>query len=447
MTLKYREDLVKEVREGRLAIKNNNTLEAIELIQYCFKGMKSYYQSVNTNKVWSNIIGLHGCILPSKSVKEFYMKETKYTKADWISGKVALEWENDKAEKINKFFKECNNCNGSGNSYYKYYYCNLDNSKGYFTASDETTLPIVKIDDIMEEEFVLPEKWCIKPKDTTEANKIFEYEGIAKHSDSRSIYYYQHCPPFKGGCTADTVINTGYKEITYEQFLKYVVKIEEKQEFPKDDFGVIVENNNGKEIVDYLVSKGFKNPHNFRGLSSNGEHYCIEKVNKNFITVYCNNPTSKTYTLEQLKQLDSNNMKKKITHYNLIKEDYKQAVMTILHSRLWSDYPKLSSEFAINKMKEAGVLDIWFTAVYEPEKPKEKVITLSNDKSVKVTKEGLFAEGKLVNIMYIKSLYCETNTFGDTGWELQINNFDIGCYKNLNREDLRYILEAYKSLN
>ena len=25
------------------------------------------------------------------------MKETKYTKEDWISGKCALEWENDKS--------------------------------------------------------------------------------------------------------------------------------------------------------------------------------------------------------------------------------------------------------------------------------------------------------------------------------------------------------------
>lgn len=28
-----------------------------------------------------------------------------------------------------------------------------------------------------------------------------------------------------------------------------------KQEFPKDDFGVIIEKNNGKEIIDYLINK------------------------------------------------------------------------------------------------------------------------------------------------------------------------------------------------
>ena len=31
----------------------------------------------------------------------------------------------------------------------------------------------------------IPEKWCVKPKNTKKANKIFEFEGIAECSDSR----------------------------------------------------------------------------------------------------------------------------------------------------------------------------------------------------------------------------------------------------------------------
>lgn len=46
--------------------------------------------------------------------------------------------------------------------------------------------------------------------------------------------------------------------------------------FPKDDFGVIVENN-GKEIIDYLVNKGF-DKNFYLGINvTNGSFYYIEK--------------------------------------------------------------------------------------------------------------------------------------------------------------------------
>lgn len=97
----------------------------------------------------------------------------------------------------------------------------------------------------------------------------------------------------------------------------FIKQLDMQQEtFPKDDFGVIVETNNGKEIVDYLISKGFNANYN-KGDAINGSHYCILKNNNNIKCSY-NNPTSKTYTLQQLKNLDTMENRKHIG-YKLIK--------------------------------------------------------------------------------------------------------------------------------
>ena len=54
----------------------------------------------------------------------------------------------------------------------------------------------------------------------------------------------------------DAISNNLNKEIIdFQTFIQDNMK----EQFPKDDFGVIVENSNGKEILDYLVSKGFRN--------------------------------------------------------------------------------------------------------------------------------------------------------------------------------------------
>jgi hypothetical protein len=81
---------------------------------------------------------------------------------------------------------------------------------------------------VINDEFKLPEKWCIKPKDEEEAELIFSFEGISKHQDSKSIIHYQHYPPYKmsdhpDACTACRLIQFGYTEITIEQFKKYVL--------------------------------------------------------------------------------------------------------------------------------------------------------------------------------------------------------------------------------
>jgi hypothetical protein len=325
-------------------------------------------------------------------------------------------------------------------------------------------------------------------------------------------------------------------EFTCEEFKKFFEK--EEETFPIDDFSVITKNHNHIDIVEYLVSKGF---HRNAVMIGNADNYYYNVI-KNSRTIEYNsyNRGSKTYTLNQLKQLDKqmemysikdletrndlviyidnreeydklsklttklvawyhkrcyslfnktychlstkedagwykenwnskiitinqikelNNMEnKKIIGYKLIKPEYKEAALAIvkrLSDDSWENWDSTLKKYGVNFycpsnhekwLKEAKVLDIWFTPVFEPEKPKEVIVELSNGKSVTVKKEYVLAEAKKIDIKYIKSLHCNTNTFGDTGWSIQYNTFDIGCYKNLTRNDLNLIIEAYNKL-
>lgn len=164
-----------------------------------------------------------------------------------------------------------------------------------------------------------------------------------------------------------------------------------KTEFPKDDFGVIVENGNGKEIIDFLVSCGFDNTTGYLGVNDIGCKYWIKynKIRCNSVdTTYCSfSNVSKLYTLQELKALKENNMKEKeIIGYKLVKEEYYKAMCSIGDERLCSadingtdawyqkyGYLKLAASHSIRNLKKAGVLDLWFEPVYREEKQLPKI--------------------------------------------------------------------------
>ena len=303
------------------------------------------------------------------------MKETKYTKEDWINGKVALEWENNKAKKINKFFKECNKFNTEAKGTAKYY-CTEKYQKGYYDCVNTTNLPIVKIDDIVMEE-------------------IYSIEDLKSRKD--------------GKC--------------------WVVQIKNKEQY---NFLL----NYFPNMMSYdLIYDGYLVDTTNSG-KSHFSSYWKEEYNKITITQI------KEYVMKEKEQLDNNNTEKKISAYQV-----KSKYSTVASKISIGGTRFVPNSATYNQFLELGVLDIWFEVEYEPEKPKEKNITLSNNKSVKIKKEGLYAEGRLILIKYIEDLFNVDQGFGGTNWKLQINNFDIGCYKNLNRKDLENILEAYKSLN
>lgn len=77
----------------------------------------------------------------------------------------------------------------------------------------------------------------------------------------------------------------------------------------------------------------------------------------------------------------------------------------------------------------------------------ERYVDLSIGKTVFVKTDEITAEGRIIEYRYIKNLYCNTNTFGCMGWTIQYNSFDIGCWKNITRDDLKLIIDAYDEIN
>lgn len=87
---------------------------------------------------------------------------------------------------------------------------------------------INKIEHFIEKEpeFVLPEKWCIKPNNKKELEIIFK--NICKDfGEVKGLDWYYHYPELESrwpGCYASEIARS--KEITFEQFKKYVLKEE-----------------------------------------------------------------------------------------------------------------------------------------------------------------------------------------------------------------------------
>jgi hypothetical protein len=298
----WNNELVKQVREGKLAIELNHcdTQEELrDLLKYCFPKDKDlaftnsrYY--FKWGCYWQSSISTN---LPSKSIKKFKMK---YTKEDWVKEKVALEWENDKANKINKFFKECNSYNSYVNGAYKYYICL--HRGGAWSGRAETTLPIVKIDDIvMEEEFVLPDTYIVECSNTEETNIVANY---IKNCQQNWEYY------------------------------KYVINHK----------GLIIKNH-----TDFNL-------------------YCeIPEVVKHLPILTFEEFTKHVFKKENMKE-------KQIIGYKLIKPEYAEAVNLITQtSYSKKGLEEISSDYSIKKLKEAGVLDIWFEPVYKEEKQLPKI--------------------------------------------------------------------------
>ena len=109
------------------------------------------------------------------------------------------------------------------------------NGDGYWRCNSSIELfknnpTLLTLDEFIElskpiDEFVLPEKWCVK---CTKENYLvldkWFYEKTKKHRlDSDKCSYWHYPENYDGYCTASQIYD-GYKEITFEQFQKYVLK-------------------------------------------------------------------------------------------------------------------------------------------------------------------------------------------------------------------------------
>jgi len=200
--------------------------------------------------------------------------------------------------------------------------------------------------------------------------------------------------------------------INFETFIKDNMNTEQ---FPKDDFGIIVENNNGKEIIDYLVSKGFKNIYHFLGTRHNNRVYHV------YDKLICNTLTSKTYTLQQLKDLENNMENKEIIDYEILPE-FLNSIELLCGIKLrgvgiHNFRPDSQVYRILNKNK---VLDIWATPVY---KSKEVVIKMGENFNLTV-KDGIVWHEKEDITNYVTGVHAWYMSSGALQTK-KINSYDF----------------------
>ena len=161
----------------------------------------------------------------------------------------------------------------------------------------ETTVQeILGYDPFVKEDFVLPEKWCIKHTNNKELHKFFEEYNHGGYNNSSTNFL--HYPRYDGSKCLSPIIKFGYTEITFEQFKKYVLK--ESVEKPKQQLAVFPSEGFCKtdsvELRGYLknkfpnyTQKNWDKKYTIIAWNSVGYWWCEERSGK------------PEYTLEQLK--------------------------------------------------------------------------------------------------------------------------------------------------
>lgn len=105
---------------------------------------------------------------------------------------------------------------------------------GNNSCKETTVQEILGYDPFVKDDFVLPNKWCIKHTNNKELHEFFENYNHGGYSGSSNNFL--HYPRFNGSNCLSLEIKSGYTEITFDQFKKYVLKesIEEIKVMEKD---------------------------------------------------------------------------------------------------------------------------------------------------------------------------------------------------------------------
>jgi len=133
---------------------------------------------------------------------------------------------------------------------------------------------------LKEEEFVLPEKWCIKSGEPEVAEYCRAYWNHKRsYNTDECKNAYAHFPPFDGGVTTSYYIKSGYTEITFEQFKKYVLKQKEEKTVEKKIIGYKLVKEEYREAAAKIAKVTTFTLYNDTHLSVNSDaEHCLRKA-------------------------------------------------------------------------------------------------------------------------------------------------------------------------
>lgn len=237
--------------------------------------------------------------------------------------------------------------------------------EGYTEITFEEFLQIANKD----KGFDIPEFWWVHV-DTNEEdaaltayiNKTFKQ----KLNDSTSMtgFYYANFTNANGNYHSSQHKPTRGKEITFDQFKKYILnetpKTSKVETFP--EFWQI-----RRDPSNYIVINEWMNEHHSSTHNRYSDSYgLVNNKNQNkSIDQHLPEITFEQFKIHVLKQTK---MEKQIIGYKLIKPEFVDAVNQIVHHRsvtemlTWMEDRPKGTYFDL--LKSAGVLDIWFEPIY-----------------------------------------------------------------------------------
>ena len=230
-----------------------------------------------------------------------------------------------------------------------------------------------------------PEKWC------TKLNRAEVVEYCNKHGKIPPYYIgevYAHFPPYQRGCTTSVRIKPGYTEITFKDFEKHILE-EEAEPMKTFNLEELVDNN---KVVVFIENREqwqkLKDTELFRLCPYYGR-YCYAL----FLGEYSSDSSATSagiyesqylgISIVQFNQIDFTQvMEKEIIGWKL-KENCKQfekAIDSIIKKEnnfpLFGENTTLSEigqGCSIELLKEARVLELWFTPIYKEIVPKIEI--------------------------------------------------------------------------
>lgn len=239
-------------------------------------------------------------------------------------------------------------------------------SASHFVSPYPTVITLEQWDEIVNG-FVLPEKWCIDSRYLNEKDQDIVLDFIHKTSLYNFKEYVGNYIPHFNNLKFENgfLVKHDYTEITFEQFKKHILKMEDENKFKLPEEWVV-------KVGDLDKTSIFSQ---WRETTKYGEYLGSNGYLRNdgfFISNPLNYPK---ITFEQFEKyvLKQETMEKKIVRYKL--KDGCEKYLPILEkvsacfSETVNDYSFSIYSIYYNDFKEAHVLDLWFDPIYEDDKP------------------------------------------------------------------------------
>lgn len=189
-----------------------------------------------------------------------------------------------------------------------------------------------------------------------------------------------------------------------------------------------------------------KSANSYLGYACNSHKNIYRKATKKELIVHFTKSKEKT-------------MEKKIIGYRLIKPEYTEAALKI-EGNFWISHGIRTGQIlysgrkeSVEKLKNAGVLDLWFEPVYEEEKKEKEFLLRCNFTSsftLLVTKDGFYyrPDNKTLDPVIIQNMILNVSQQYN-GYEFTsfISHLDMGCKKMVPVEDIKPLIEYWEELN